>query len=136
MTLKYWQKDFNILYQPSKYKEIIFSHFKMESCDSPISKATIIGMFILLVITVASSLALIAIKIYRKFFVKKIDYIKNSSEIVKNALSTSSKVVIQEEETPPITSEDVEQIVQRIKDAAEQVSSLMANIKAIKPVIN
>lgn len=108
----------------------------MESCDSPISKATIIGMFILLVITVASSLALIAIKIYRKFFVKKIDYIKNSSEIVKNALSTSSKVVIQEEETPPITSEDVEQIVQRIKDAAEQVSSLMANIKAIKPVIN
>lgn len=116
--------------------KIIFSHLKMEPCNSPMSKANVVGMFILLVITLASSLTILAIKIYRRFFVKKIDYIKNSADIVKNALSSSSKVVIQEEETPPITSEDIEQIVQRIKDAAEQVSSLMTNLKSIKPVIN
>jgi cytochrome oxidase Cu insertion factor (SCO1/SenC/PrrC family) len=73
-------------------------------------------------------------KLYKKIWGKKIDYVRDSGEIVRNALSKDVKSITIEPETD--TMKIIEEMAEHLKEMGNTITSIMGNVKAIKPVLN
>lgn len=84
-------------------------------------------------LSLLSSLILLGIKLYKRIFGKRVDYIKDSAEIVRTAMQGNT--TIEQAEEGSVTT-DFEDVARKLKEMGDLLSGVMGNIKSIKPVLN